>query len=55
MWHRLCTITDYKVKDIAMVTADSAVADELNAFYTRFEVSQAVGSIYSLTTDDNIR
>lgn len=37
-------MTDYKVKDIAMVSADSALANELNAFYARFEVSQAVGS-----------
>lgn len=50
MWHGLRTTTGYEIKGIAMASGDSALVDELNALFARFEVGQVVGSAYGLTT-----
>lgn len=49
MWHGLRTIMDDKVKDIAVISADSAFAYELKVFYACFETTGVASANYSLT------
>ena len=53
MWQRFQTITDYKGKPCCELPSDASLPDELNAFFSHFEVSNTEACMRVPTAADD--
>ena len=53
MWCELCSITNYKGRNSSDAQPTASLPDELNTFYTRFEMSNTVPTVRLAEEQDN--